>query len=245
MLAQSLDPVDADPEEMEAGSGSCAPRRVTSLSGSFVPESILVRPLARDCFRPGPPLPPSVCLRRRQPGALVSSPLTAARPGPGHRGVGRAQALLGSTVPVPVCGLPVRLGSACAGTRPRGPGGPTRDAEQGPLPGPACPQGARPARPLGELEGTGLAPSPFLGPGRRQSPSACQPGGGYTAEGATGLWPGAPGLPPPTPQWLWAWAGGLGAQGGPAGPEGSGMGEHRPGDSSPVALPSAAAALTG
>ncbi|XP_047703691.1 uncharacterized protein LOC125159396 [Prionailurus viverrinus] len=42
VLAQSLDPVDADPEEMEAGSGSCAPRRVTSLSGSFVPESILI-----------------------------------------------------------------------------------------------------------------------------------------------------------------------------------------------------------
>ena len=44
----------------------------------------------------------------------------------------------------------------------------------------------------------GLAPSPFVGLGRRQSPSACQPGGGYTAEGATGLRPGAPGLLPPT-----------------------------------------------
>ncbi|XP_058568733.1 sodium- and chloride-dependent creatine transporter 1-like [Neofelis nebulosa] len=105
--------------------------------------------------------------------------------------------------------------------------------------------GARPARPLGELEWTGLAPSPLLGPGHRQSPSACQPGGGYTAKGATGLRPGAPGLPPPTPQWLRAWAGGPGAQGGPAGPEGSGTGEHRPGDSSPVALASVAAALTG
>ena len=56
---------------------------MTSLSGSYVPESILVRPLARDCFRPGPPLPPSLCLRRRQPGALASSQLTAARPVPG------------------------------------------------------------------------------------------------------------------------------------------------------------------
>ena len=31
----------------------------------------------------GPALPPSLCLRRRQPGALASSQLTAARPVPG------------------------------------------------------------------------------------------------------------------------------------------------------------------
>ena len=67
----------------EAGDVTCAPRAPAQTGRRLMPRIPSCRPLARDCFRPGPPLPPSVCLRRRQPGARASSQLTAARRVPG------------------------------------------------------------------------------------------------------------------------------------------------------------------